>query len=113
MTWVLQILCDRCDLSEEPFRKPKPLSILHEEAINPKFNTRQTHDKNFLVITQYSSNSIFCRVGTFFILRYTYRAFIAGFGAPVPNTLFGRISSFVYAVLAVPVHIYLSKHNYE
>ncbi|XP_052749792.1 uncharacterized protein LOC113509426 [Galleria mellonella] len=43
--------------------------------------------------------------GTFLFTVYVMTAL--GFGAPVPQTLWGRTSSLVYAILAVPTHIYL------
>ncbi|XP_059056878.1 uncharacterized protein LOC131850601 [Achroia grisella] len=43
--------------------------------------------------------------GTFLFTVYVMTAL--GFGAPVPQTLWGRSSALVYAVLAVPTHIYL------
>ncbi|XP_050672956.1 TWiK family of potassium channels protein 18-like isoform X2 [Leptidea sinapis] len=43
--------------------------------------------------------------GTFLFGVYVMTAL--GFGAPVPHTIWGRTSSLVYAILAVPTHIYL------
>ncbi|XP_045778820.1 uncharacterized protein LOC123876553 [Maniola jurtina] len=43
--------------------------------------------------------------GTFLFTVYVMTAL--GFGAPVPHTLWGRTSALVYAILAVPTHIYL------
>ncbi|XP_028159536.1 uncharacterized protein LOC114352219 [Ostrinia furnacalis] len=43
--------------------------------------------------------------GTFLFSVYVMTAL--GFGAPVPQTTWGRTSALIYAVLAVPIHIYL------
>nr|XP_032523176.1 potassium channel subfamily K member 3-like [Danaus plexippus plexippus] len=43
--------------------------------------------------------------GTFLFTIYVMTAL--GFGAPVPHTLWGRTSALIYALLAVPTHIYL------
>ncbi|KAG6446915.1 hypothetical protein O3G_MSEX004668 [Manduca sexta] len=43
--------------------------------------------------------------GTFLFTVYVMTAL--GFGAPVPQTLWGRTSALIYALLAVPTHIYL------
>nr|XP_034836306.1 TWiK family of potassium channels protein 7-like [Maniola hyperantus] len=43
--------------------------------------------------------------GTFLFTVYVMTAL--GFGAPVPHTLWGRTCALVYAILAVPTHIYL------
>ncbi|XP_047538682.1 uncharacterized protein LOC125072201 [Vanessa atalanta] len=43
--------------------------------------------------------------GTFLFAIYVMTAL--GFGAPVPHTLLGRTSALLYAILAIPTHIYL------
>ncbi|XP_052744502.1 uncharacterized protein LOC112053218 [Bicyclus anynana] len=43
--------------------------------------------------------------GTFLFAVYVMTAL--GFGAPVPHTLWGRTSALIYAILAIPTHIYL------
>nr|XP_026483262.1 uncharacterized protein LOC113391494 [Vanessa tameamea] len=43
--------------------------------------------------------------GTFLFAVYVMTAL--GFGAPVPHTLLGRTSALLYAILAIPTHIYL------
>ncbi|CAK1542659.1 unnamed protein product [Leptosia nina] len=43
--------------------------------------------------------------GTFLFAVYVMTAL--GFGAPVPHTVWGRTCALIYAILAVPTHIYL------
>ncbi|KAI8441002.1 hypothetical protein MSG28_009279 [Choristoneura fumiferana] len=44
--------------------------------------------------------------GTFLFTVYVMTAL--GFGAPVPQTVYGRCLSLLYAVFAVPTHVYLN-----
>ncbi|KAM3965982.1 uncharacterized protein ACR2FA_012840 [Aphomia sociella] len=47
--------------------------------------------------------------GTFLFTVYVMTAL--GFGAPIPQTLWGRTLALVYAILAVPTHFYLKRFS--
>ncbi|KAL4703564.1 hypothetical protein ACJJTC_006123 [Scirpophaga incertulas] len=46
--------------------------------------------------------------GTFLFAVHTLT--MLGFGAPSPQTLWGRLAAIIYAIVAIPTHIYLSEY---
>ncbi|XP_060806481.1 uncharacterized protein LOC132903127 [Amyelois transitella] len=93
------------DLATE-LRQITPLSPRWKEAIE-----RRIEDERKLTMKAVGRGAIlhpghyWKPSGTLLFTVYVMTAL--GFGAPVPQTLWGRTAALVYAVLAVPTHIYL------
>ncbi|KAJ0172698.1 hypothetical protein K1T71_011837 [Dendrolimus kikuchii] len=93
------------DLATE-LRLITPLSPKWKDAI-----TKRIEDERQLTIVAVAKGAklhpgeFWDLSGTFLFTIYVMTAL--GFGAPVPHTLWGRTSALLYALLAVPIHLYL------
>ncbi|CAG5040990.1 unnamed protein product [Parnassius apollo] len=86
--------------------KITPLSSKWREAIEKRIEDERQLTMQAVGNGAKSNPGLFWNLsGTFLFSVYVMTAL--GFGAPVPHTILGRISALVYAILAVPTHIYL------
>ncbi|CAD0203507.1 unnamed protein product [Chrysodeixis includens] len=87
-------------------RQIEPLSPKWKHAIEKRIN-----DEMFLTMQAVSQGArihpgqYWDLSGTFLFVVYVMTAL--GFGAPVPQTLWGRSAALIYAIFAIPTHIYL------
>ncbi|CAK1589127.1 unnamed protein product [Parnassius mnemosyne] len=93
------------DLATE-LRQIQPLSSKWREAIEKRIEDERRLTMQAVGEGAKPNPGLFWNLsGTFLFSVYVMTAL--GFGAPVPHTICGRISALVYAILAVPTHIYL------
>ncbi|XP_013171396.1 PREDICTED: uncharacterized protein LOC106120589 [Papilio xuthus] len=93
------------DLATE-LRQITPLSSKWREAIEQRIN--DARQLTMLAVgngAKLQPGLFWDLPGTFLFSIYVMTAL--GFGAPVPHTTWGRMSALIYAIIAVPTHIYL------
>ncbi|XP_072945626.1 uncharacterized protein [Epargyreus clarus] len=93
------------DLATE-LRQITPLSPKWKQAIEKRIEEERR--LTMLAVTRgarLNPGQFWDLPGTFLFAVYVMTAL--GFGAPVPYTVWGRTSALIYAILAVPTHIYL------
>ncbi|XP_041969360.1 uncharacterized protein LOC121726192 isoform X2 [Aricia agestis] len=93
------------DLATE-LRQITPISPKWRYAIERRIEDERRLTMNAVGLgAQIKSGCFWNLSGAFLFTVYVMTAL--GFGAPVPHTVWGRTLALVYAVLAVPTHIYL------